>query len=304
MNTTVVKPAGHQHKWTADGAPTRTIAVLGATGFCGAHIVDQCLRRGFAVRALSRTPASRHAPHLRSLAVDVGDRSALTAALTGVDGIVHAASYTGSDPVLAWSTNRDGTASLTAVAHDLGIDSLLYLSTIGVYGPGPFRDRPETAPVAPVTELSRSRVAAEDLVIDAGGLVLRPGFIHGPGPKSFLTGLARITAALDALVDDGAALQSTVSVTALAALVAGLLTEPFPARLRTSVLNVADDKPRPIRELVSDAEAAGLLTVPTRTLTLAEAQRTAGPAGLTERQVDLVAVDHTLDVGRLRSLQP
>jgi len=45
--------------------------------------------------------------------------------------------------------------------------------------------------VAPATPVSRSRVAAEDAVLDAGGMVLRPMFVYGTGDTRFLPALAR-----------------------------------------------------------------------------------------------------------------
>lgn len=288
----------------------RTVAVVGATGFCGRPIAERCRILGFDVRAVSRTPmpaaepaSHHHGAHI-PVAADVRDPATLAAALDGCDRIVHAASYTGTDPLQAWSVNAGGTQNLVAAAAHLGIDDVVYLSTIGVYGSGPFRQRREDPRPSPVTELSRSRLAAEDVVRAAGGTVLRPGFTYGPGPQSFLTGLARIVTTFDALIEHGSVPQSVLSVAQLAAVTAELVARPIPATLRGQALNVADPEPRTIGQLVGDARTAGFLAPPRERLSLEQAQDRARTTGLSARELDLVATEHTLDITRLQRLYP
>ncbi|MFT3660098.1 MAG: NAD(P)-dependent oxidoreductase [Gordonia sp. (in: high G+C Gram-positive bacteria)] len=285
-----------------DSPPPRTVAVIGATGFCGSGIVDRCLARGHRVRAVSRHPAPAHHDAVTAIAADITAPETLAPALDGADVVIHAASYTGTEHALARETNEHGTARIAEAVQALGIDSLIHLSTIGVYGAGPFRERTERDAPRPVTDLSRSRRAGEEIVQGTGGLVLRPGFVHGPGPQSFLTGLARIITALGALVDDGAARQSIVSTADLAAITTTLAGAPIPDHLRGTVVNVADDTPQTIRDLwrrTSDADVPG---GPLPSISYAEALDRAAGLGLTPRHIDLVAADHTLDTRRIRAV--
>lgn len=78
------------------------VLVTGATGFIGAHIVDQLLARGIRVRGTTRTPAKgqrmrdarpQHAQLLEFVQIsDFTGEADFTEAVAGVDGIVHAAS--------------------------------------------------------------------------------------------------------------------------------------------------------------------------------------------------------------------
>jgi nucleoside-diphosphate-sugar epimerase len=276
------------------------VAVVGASGFLGRAVLDALLRRGALCTAVSRRPPTPTGPSMRSHAADLLDPESLVDALVGMDAIVHAASYTGSDPDRYEQTNTAGTANLVAAAAHLGIDHVIYLSTIGVYGPGPHRNvaEGELSP-NPVTALSASRLAAENLVREHGGLVLRPGFVYGPGDRWFLPGLAHIVSTLGTWIDDGAARQSVISHHDVGRLTAAIATRPLPAVLRTQVLHVAHPQPVTVRELVHTAAAQGLLTPPTASLSYEQALRTGLERGLSERHVDLIGHDHHYDSSRI-----
>ncbi|MFD6894067.1 NAD-dependent epimerase/dehydratase family protein [Rhodococcus sp. NPDC060086] len=274
--------------------------MVGATGFLGRAVLDALLRRGLLCTAISRRPPAPTGPSMRSRAADLRDSEALVDALVGVDTIVHAASYTGSDPDQYEQINTAGTANLVAAAARLGIDHVIYLSTIGVYGPGPHRNiaEGELSP-NPVTALSTSRLAAENLVREHGGLVLRSGFVYGPGDRWFLPGLAHIVSTLGTWIDDGAARQSVISHHDVGRLTAAIAARPLPAVLRTQVRHVARPQPATVRELVHTAAAQGLLTSPTVSVTYEQALRTGRERGLSERHIDLIGHDHHYDSTRI-----
>jgi len=81
----------------AAAASSKEIAVIGAGGHTGALTVAACLRRGVAVRALSRTGAcppgvDAAAPGLKIATCDVRDPESLLAGVKGATGVVYAAS--------------------------------------------------------------------------------------------------------------------------------------------------------------------------------------------------------------------
>ena len=99
---------------------SRLVAVTGATGFVGPHLVSALARHGWKVRLLIR----RWAP-LPSLAGveaelvfgDLADERALAQLVTGVDAVIHAAALIKARrPADFFTVNRDGTALLSAVA--------------------------------------------------------------------------------------------------------------------------------------------------------------------------------------------
>ncbi len=280
---------GHASRSTS----TMHVAVVGASGFLGGAVLDALLSLGVTCTAVSRHPPAPTGPSMRAVAADLLDPAALTAALVGVDAIVHAASYTGSDDARCEQINALGTRNLVAAAAGHGIDHVLYLSTIGVYGPGPHRNvtEGELAP-NPVTALSASRLAAENLVREHGGLVLRPGFVHGPGDRWFLPGLAHIVSTLGVWIDDGAARQSVISHRDVGRLTAVLAARTLPDEFRASMLHLADPTPVSVHDLVHTAASHGLLTVPTTSVSYEEAVHRGRERGLSRRHVDLVGHDH------------
>lgn len=230
---------------------------------------------------------------MRVTAADLLDPESLIAALDGVDTIVHAASYTGSDPAGCEEVNVVGTENLLAAAAGHDIDHVVYLSTIGVYGPGPHRNVAEgdLAP-NPVTALSASRLAAENRVREHGGVVLRPGFVHGPGDRWFLPGLAHIASTLGAWIDDGVARQSVISRHDVGRLTAAVAARPLPTAMRAGMRHLAHPTAVTTRELVHAAAGHGLLTPPVDSVSYEQALRLADERGLSARHIDLIGRDH------------
>ena len=65
-----------------------TILVTGATGTVGRHVVDQLIRRGQKVRALTRNPRQANLPaDVEVVAGDLSDPSTLVSTLVGVSGM-------------------------------------------------------------------------------------------------------------------------------------------------------------------------------------------------------------------------
>ncbi|AZM63382.1 NAD(P)H-binding protein [Streptomyces sp. WAC 01438] len=95
-----------------------TILVTGGTGTLGRHVVERLRADGHEVRVLSR--------HARPYAVDLREGgSALDAAVTGVDTIVHCAtSPRGGD--------ERASRNLIEAAQRAGVGHLVYISIVGV----------------------------------------------------------------------------------------------------------------------------------------------------------------------------
>lgn len=155
---------------------TRLVAVTGATGFVGSHLLAALSRHGWKLRILVR----RWSP-LPSLAGvdaevvwgDLADEPALRRLLIGADALVHAAGLIKArTPAEFQAVNRDGTALLAALAPDL---PFLLLSSLAAR-------EPQLSPYA------ASKRAAEEVLARRGGpwLAVRAPAVYGPGDRETL----------------------------------------------------------------------------------------------------------------------
>ncbi|MGD9905026.1 MAG: NAD-dependent epimerase/dehydratase family protein [Vicinamibacterales bacterium] len=165
----------------------RRILLLGGTGFLGPHLVHAALARGHRITMLNRgrrTPNQHGADFARVEALR-GDRSQpdAYAALAGRhwDAVVDTATN------LQWT--REAAAALGG-----RVGRYVYVSSTGVFLPYRSVDIPEDGPVPMADEPPRTppsygvlKAQCEALVRAAfpgGDLVVRPGYIVGPGDGS------------------------------------------------------------------------------------------------------------------------
>ncbi len=106
------------------------LAIFGATGGTGRHLLDQALAAGHHVTALVRTPAALPVTHerLRVLQGDVRDRDQAAAAIAGQDAVVSALGPHERGPV---SLCTDAIANILAAMADHGVRRLIALSAYG-----------------------------------------------------------------------------------------------------------------------------------------------------------------------------
>ena len=116
-----------------------TIAVTGATGFLGRHLVEGLLGRGARVIGVVRNP--ERVPELRERGVelrraDLAERDRLAAGFRGADAVVSNAALLSlrNQP---WSdyvrTNVDGTVNVCEAAAAAGVKRVVHVSSVGVY---------------------------------------------------------------------------------------------------------------------------------------------------------------------------
>ncbi|MER6030362.1 NAD-dependent epimerase/dehydratase family protein [Streptomyces sp. NPDC001851] len=291
------------------------ILLTGATGFVGSTVLRALARSrrggsGPAVRAVARAaPAGQEAlPGVEWARADLTDPASLRGLGAGCDVLLHLAARVGGDAGDCAAVNVGGTSALLAEARRAGIGRIVLLSTAAVYGAGPHRGITvdEVAP-APVSEASRTRLAAERLVLAAGGTVLRPGLILGTGDRWVVPALADLVRRVPARWDGGRGLLSVVDVHDLARLIAALArTERLPGGCRHA------SHPVPVRvgDLLDALAGHGALPeVPERHWPLERclAELSRSPGWVSERQFRLLAEDHWYDsreIWRLADVPP
>ena len=255
------------------------IALTGATGFIGRHLLQALTARGYRVRVLLRRPVA--VPEGASSAV-VGDLSRpmnMAAALAGVDAVVHSAglahamSGTPEDDYRA--SNLEATRTLAACAAKARVRRFVFLSSIRAQtGPGADHPLRETDPAEPTDAYGRSKLAAEEVLAESGldWVALRPVLVYGAGVKGNMAALLRLARTPYPLPLAGfAARRSLVSVDSLAGAVATVLAAPAPLG---RALVVAEPDPLTLPEMIAALRQGlgrepKLFTVPPRLIGLA-----------------------------------
>ena len=116
------------------------ILITGASGFVGSAVLRKLIGRGHEVRALVRPSSERR--NLEGLPVDIveGDLMApetLKPALKGCKGVFHvAADYRlwAPNPSRMFAVNVDGTRAIMAAALEVGVERIVYTSSVATLG--------------------------------------------------------------------------------------------------------------------------------------------------------------------------
>jgi nucleoside-diphosphate-sugar epimerase len=200
------------------------VALTGASGYTGGHLLAALRARGEDVAALVR-PASI-SERIRSLASKVvegelGDEAAAARLVEGADAVVHVAAVyrtAGHPDAYYREVNVVGTERLLEAAARQGVRRFVHTSTVGVHGHVEHPPADETAPFAPGDVYQATKAEAETLALDfhrRRGLpvaVVRPGAIYGPGETRFLKLFRAIARGRYAIVGSGRAFYHPVYI--------------------------------------------------------------------------------------------
>ena len=179
------------------------ILVTGATGHLGKPLVHELLKHGEKVRVIAKDgPDIEGVDMIRG---DILDHNAVNRAMEGVGTVYHLAAivnYKSVPKKLMYSVNVNGTKN---VLDNLGGRKLIYQSSTAVYG-NDMRENPanEDTPYNPSNYYGETKMLAEKLVLERGGVVLRSPVIYGKGFDSgFDYVLAQIKKGKMRIIGDG-----------------------------------------------------------------------------------------------------
>ncbi len=116
------------------------VLITGSSGFIGAAVTRAVIAKGDDVRVLVRATSNRN--NLEGLPIeavegDLQDPASLTKALTGCQGLYHVAAHYAlwaQDPSIFYQVNVEGTKHLFRAAEEVGVERMVYTSTIGAIG--------------------------------------------------------------------------------------------------------------------------------------------------------------------------
>ncbi|MQS35640.1 NAD-dependent epimerase/dehydratase family protein [Streptomyces katsurahamanus] len=281
---------------------TTTVVITGAAGFIGRHVVREAERHDLSLRLTShRRQVRATAPGARIVQADLTDARSLAGVCEGADVLLHCAAQIGGPAELCEAVNARGTAALMDEARRAGVTRTVQLSTAAVYGRGAFRgERPDDLDRAPASVTSRTRASAEDAVLAAGGIVIRPHLVYGEGDTWVVPALARMVRTLPGTVNRWSARVSAIAAEDLArALVATALAPR--ERLTASVYHACHPEPLAWHVLLRAVAAASSIPWPDRDLTRDEAHAHLRAYGGSEHDLSMMTSDQWFDGGPLWS---
>lgn len=185
-----------------------TIFITGATGFIGTSLTRQLLADGWRVRGMSRSKPKlppgyegdikeiwEH-PNFEHVLGDVNDVDSLVKGMTGCPYVLSLAGYARNysrDPQVFYKVNVDGMRNVLNVAGDLGVEKIVWTSTIVSFGPTPKGETCDETLTRITdkcyTEYEDSKTIAEKEALQyvKKGLplvIVNPTRVYGPGQLS------------------------------------------------------------------------------------------------------------------------
>ena len=178
------------------------ILVTGGTGFIGSHSVSALLEEGHTLRLLARTPA-RVAPALAPLGIatdrveivqaDITDAAGVGRALDGCEAVLHGAGAVGigRSSQGIYDINVDGVRNVIGQAAELGLDPIVYTSSIAAMYPPTTAKTTVDDPVTSLkTDYGRSKAEGERFAreLQSQGvpvITVYPAGVHGPHDPGF-----------------------------------------------------------------------------------------------------------------------
>ena len=180
----------------------RIVAVTGAGGFIGSHLVEALVAEGSRVRALVHYNAEGSIGSLRYIdrrtldaieivAADVRDPYAMRSLVRGAQTVFHLAALIGIPysyvaPASYVETNVGGTLNLLEAVRAEGVERLVVTSTSETYGTAQYTPIDEVHPAVAQSPYAATKVGADQLALsyyrsfDTPVSVVRPFNTFGP----------------------------------------------------------------------------------------------------------------------------
>jgi nucleoside-diphosphate-sugar epimerase len=238
------------------------IAVLGATGVYGRHLVPRLVAAGHRVRALVRRPdaaAAAAACGAELAAADIFDEASLRAGLAGCDVAINLATSLpapgsqGGDFARNDQLRREGTPNFVRACRDAGVPRILQQSIAMTHAGGGDAWADETT-FHPVGEgIAGAAIAAvramEATIAEShlDWLILRGGLFYGPGTGFDDDWFSRARAGKLRLPAEGNDYLSLVHIADMAAATVAAIAR-WPSR---QPLIIADDQPARWRDILT-----------------------------------------------------
>lgn len=151
------------------------LAITGATGFVGSHLLNEALGGEHQVSALTRREQPARAG-VTWIGGSLEDRGALEQLVDGADAVIHVAGTINAPNAAGFEKgNVAGTLAMLAAATAGGVRGFVHVSSLAAREPK-------------LSLYGASKARAEDLVRSSGldWTIVRPPAVYGPGDKETL----------------------------------------------------------------------------------------------------------------------
>src|SRR5215472_5642833 len=214
------------------------LALTGATGFIGQHLLRVLPSRGYRLRVLLRQPTVLPVQCASAVIGDLAEPRNMSAALAGVHAVIHSAGFTpGMSGIPEHDyrlLNAEATINLARAARRAGAKRFVFLSSIRAQcGPTSEAVLSEADDPKPTDAYGRSKLAAERGLaeLDLDWVSLRAALVYGPGVGGNIAQLMRLARSrLPLPVRSLLARRSLLALENLSAAIETVLKAPGPLR--------------------------------------------------------------------------
>ncbi len=195
--------------------------VTGASGFVGSRLIDRLLEAGWTVRAFDLGRRGPERPGLEFVEGDIRDAALVGRSVQGAEVVFHLAAALGASRLGEagfQAVNEGGTRNVLASARVHGVKRAVHFSSAGVLGhvkentPADENHALDPRDAYDRTKLAGERAALEIAAQGLDVVVIRPGWVYGPGDRRTFKLIRSIAGRRFVLVGRGAALQTPVYV--------------------------------------------------------------------------------------------
>lgn len=179
----------------------KNVLITGGAGYCGSVMVPQLLEMGYNVTVYdimyyghAHLPIDN--PALKIIEGDIRDIDKLSAALEGIEAVIHLACISNDvsfdlDEALSTTVNLDAFEPMVIAAKAAGVKRFIYASSSSVYGVSDQPDVKEDHPLLPLTLYNKFKGMCEPLLKKHTddyfvGVIFRPATVCGYGPRQRL----------------------------------------------------------------------------------------------------------------------
>jgi nucleoside-diphosphate-sugar epimerase len=232
------------------------VALTGATGFIGRHLLRELPKRGYRIRVLLRRPTALPPEATGAVVGDLARPQNMAAALAGVDAVIHSAGIAHAMSGVPQDDyrvlNTEATIGLAHAAEKARAKRFVFLSSIRAQsGPTAAEVLTEARAPEPTDAYGQSKLDAELGLARLGidWVALRPVLVYGPGVKGNMAALVRLARSPYPLPLAGLpARRSLLGLDNLAAAIDTVLAAPEPLR---RPLIVADPEPLTVADMIA-----------------------------------------------------